>query len=601
MRRPRIPAVTMAMACLAVWLALAAHAVAGPSFLVSDNIKFGSADPSRDRVTDLVLDVAGNAYVAGVVGSYNFPGISSAVVTNAGWGLRYVTRIDLAARKPLWVAAVGSASRQSIAGEARGLAIDGSGAAYVVAYDGSRNFPLTGGAYEAAGDRYVFRISSAGTVSRYSPMLDRAIRSVGAIAVDASGNIYLTGSADSGLATSPGAAFPASAVAPGCVAPFVLKLDPTGQSTLYATYLGLAGTQGERCGAGSPLGVFDPTGFAVAIDAAGNAIVGGQAEPGVRATAGALDTASKQPTLYVPNVKAYASHAFVSKVNATGSAIVFTARLGGTVRERVTSLALDPTGNIYLGGKTASSDFPTTPYFGSAFPFSYVSCPGMPNAPEMGFVAKLTSDGAQMPYAGFLPMSGDQLANCQGNPGADFAPVRVALDPANRLFAVGPTNSLRAYTAPANSIATLDGSSLLFIVAADGRSIEYSTLLAAPLPNGAAFDAWGHFWSANGNGVLQRISAGTTPVEFTNPVPLCATGSAVGVRVAGANNSGTVEFFVDGQSAGSAPVALGVASKTIAMAPGARRLVATYHGASYFDGYSSDARYMPVDQAGACQ
>ena len=112
----------------------------------------------------------------------------------------------------------------------------------------------------------------------------------------------------------------------------MLKLDAAGQSTLYATYLGYAGTQGERCGEGS--GVFDPTGFDLAVDAAGNAVVGGQAEPGVRATLGSPDFGSKTPTLYVPTVKAFASHAFVSKVNASGSAIVFTARFGGQLPTR---------------------------------------------------------------------------------------------------------------------------------------------------------------------------------------------------------------------------------------------------------------------------
>jgi hypothetical protein len=277
---------------------------------------------------------------------------------------------------------------------------------------------------------------------------------------------------------------------------------------------------------------------------------------------------------------------------------VFTARLGGTFRERVTSIALDASGAVYLGGKTASSDFPTTPDFGSVFPLSYRSCPGFETAPEMGFVTKLSPDGRQLMYSAFMPVSGDRLANCGGDPSAPFAPVRIALDVSGRLYATGSINSDRAYTAPPNSIPTLNGTALLYVVAADGRSLEYSTLYAGILPSAAAIDPWGSFWVASA--VLTRFSAGTTPIEFINPIPLCATGGTLSARVAGANNFGTVEFFVDGLSVGSAPVANSTASKTVTMAPGARRVLATYHGSSYFDGYSSEARYIPVNQAGAC-
>ena len=100
---------------------------------------------------------------------------------------------------------------------------------------------------------------------------------------------------------------------------------------------------------------------------------------------------------------------------------------------------------------------------------------------------------------------------------------------------------------------------------------------------------------------LLRFSPGTTPVELINPLPLCASGGTLIARVAGANDFGSVEFFVDGISAGSASIANSLASHAVVLAPGVRRVLATYHGASYFDGYSSDARFVAVNQAGACQ
>jgi hypothetical protein len=574
---------------------LLAAPVLGQGYLISERIDLAAAD--------VVFRAPGYAHVSGVVRNYNFPGIDSATVTNAGYGLRYLAKVDLATRQTSWVRVVGAPSKDAAgaqhfaADEARGLAVHGDGSAYLVAYEGSTNYPLTGGTFSTATLKYVFRVNDAGVVTRHSRDLDPAIRRVGAIALDASGNLYLTGSADSGLQTSANAPFPASSVAPGCIAPFVVKLDPTGQTTLYATYLGYAGTQGERCGAGAA--VFEPTGFDLAVDAAGNAVVGGQAEPGVRATAGAPDFGSKTPTTYVPTATAYASHAFVTKLNASGSAVVFTARLGGSFKDRVTSVVLDAAGAVYVGGKTSSSDFPTTPYFGSLFPVSFRTCPGFPNAPEMGFVAKLAPDGKQLMFSGFLPMSGDQLANCGGNPGAYFAPVKVALDGQGRLHATGPTDSTRDYVAPSNAIPTVSPLALLYVVAADGRSIAYFSGYAGVRPQGAAIDPWGGFWVAADT--LVRFSAGTTPVEFAQTQPLCASGGNLVVRVAGADDFGTVEFVVDGVSVGSANVANGIASRAVTLAPGVRRVLATYRGPSYFDGYASEARMVPVNQAGACQ
>jgi len=581
--------------------------LAGISTTATGQLRFLESDVIDVTTTDLAFDAVGVAYIAGIVGSYNTPGLDSGTVTNAGFGLRYVAKIDPATRKPIWIVAVGAPARDLRKGlrysfaedEARGLALHGSGNIYLVAHDGSTNYPITGGQYRLAGAKHVFRVGGAGQVTRYSPPLDPAIRRVGAIAVDPGGSIYVTGSAGSGLVTTANAPFPAGSVAAGCIAPFVMKLDPTGQTVVYSTYLGYAGTSGEVCGSGSPNGVFDPTGFAIAVDTAGNAVVGGQAGPGLRATAGSPDFGSKLPTLYVPVLGHHASHAFVSRINAAGTALLFSARLGGSERDRVTSLVVDDAGMVYAGGKTASRDFPTTPHFGQMAPATFLSCPGFPAAAELGFVAKLAADGKQLLYSGFLPVYGEQLANCGGNPDASFDPLTIARDASGRVFATGTESSLRAYTAPATSIFTANPSAVFFVIAADGKAFEYSTRYAGVAPRAAAIDPWGHFWVAGG--VLKRFSSSTFPIQFSNAVPLCAPAATISARVAGANNFGIVEFFVDGVSAGSAAVANDVATTTIQIAAGARRFVATYHGTSYFDGYSSEPTYMAVNQAGACR
>ena len=292
---------------LSAWLAglHALMAFAGPPFVVASDFFIGGT--GHDRVTDLVVDPAGNVLVAGVVRSFNFPGIDSAAVTNGGMDLRFVARIPPLSRSASLVAVVGAPTAALAdahlskfgADEAAGLAVDASGNAYLVAYDGSRDYPIVGGRYQGTtGRKYVFKVSASGAVGKLSNALDPAINRVGGVAVDKAGAIYLTGSARDGLQTTPGAPYPTGSVAVNCIAPYVMKLDATAQTVLYATYLGNSGTQGSICGGSvhqtNILATnLHPTGHAIAVDDSGNAYVTGQAEPGLPATPGAPDFGTK--------------------------------------------------------------------------------------------------------------------------------------------------------------------------------------------------------------------------------------------------------------------------------------------------------------------
>ena len=200
---------------LSAWLAglHALMAFAGPPFVVASDFFIGGT--GHDRVTDLVVDAAGNVLVAGVIRSFNFPGIDSAAVTNGGMDLRFVARIPPLSRSASLVAVVGAPTAALAdahlskfgADEAAGLAVDASGNAYLVAYDGSRDYPIVGGQYQGTtGRKYVFKVSASGAVGKLSNALDPAINRVGGIAVDKAGAIYLTGSARDGLQTTAGRA-----------------------------------------------------------------------------------------------------------------------------------------------------------------------------------------------------------------------------------------------------------------------------------------------------------------------------------------------------------------------------------------------------------
>ena len=604
--------------CVALLHAVCASA-GGPPFLVASDFTIGGT--GHDRFTDLVVDAVGNAYVAGVVGSYNFPGISSASITNAGVDLRFVAKIPPLSRTASFVAVVGSPtasladarSAQFGEDEAAGLAVDASGNAYLVAYESSKDYPITGGAYTGTtGNKYVYKVSTTGQVTRLSTALDPAVKRVAAIALDGAGAIYLTGSAGDGLLTTASAPYPTASVAAGCIAPYVMKLDPAGQAVVYATYLGNSGTLGSVCGGKVPQQInpinIHPTGFALAIDGGGNAYVTGQAEPGLPATVGSPDLGTKVVGLYGWNnlITDPASHAFVTKLNSAGTAIVYTARLGGSLRDRGTSIVLDSSGGAIVAGKTSSPNFPSYAAFGT---YGGVTMDCLLWTPEFGFLAKLSPDGRQIDFSGYLPMDGGQLDDCDGY-GA-FDPAKVATDAGGNVYVAGfTTASNRSFHATASAIIpdptgyqTPIGNQLLQVFSADGQRKLYSTALPRSGAQGIAVDPWQNVIIANDNGGIQRLSPGALPIEVsTGANPLCAGQAASLVaRVAASNDLGSVDFLVDGTSIGSASIVNGYATRTATLAVGIRKARAVYHGAGPFDGYSSPDLFFAVNQAGACQ
>ena len=592
-----------AAACLG-GVAIAAGA-GDPVYLIAARTPLAGYLQATGR--DLVLDQEGNAYVSGIVRSSAFPGVPSAQITNSGFGQRFVARIDAAGTKPVFVTIVGApvSAPYGAKGHARdvvtGLAGDRAGNTYLVAYDGSLTYPATGGPYQATtGNKYIYRVSSAGVAARISAALDPAMRSVGAIALDGAGNIYITGSATDGLVTSAGAPFPTASVAAGCVAPYVAKFEPAGQAVLYATYLGVAGVQGQRCGGAGPDGNYDASGFALALDGAGSTYVTGQAEPGLAATAGAVNVAPTQAITHIGGASFQtASHAFVVKIGPTGS-LAWSARLGGNDHDRGTSIAVDAGGFVYVAGKTASNAFTTIGGFGSAFPYVERYC--LNATPEVGFLAKLAPDGTHLLFSGFLPAMGDAFDRCMNT--FDLQPLRIHPDDLGNVVVTGSTSTTMRDVRPTYNAMEPEpsGSSLLMVVAADGRSVSYASSFEGYGVEGAARDRFGNLVTIDRAAVVRTLSPHAVPVELAIAPETACAGAPVEItaRVAASHDRGAVTFDVDGNGAGTAIVVDGRARLTTTLPVGVRRLRATYAGAGAFDGYSSIVRFIAVNQPGAC-
>ena len=179
------------------------------------------------------------------------------------------------------------------------------------------------------------------------------------------------------------------------------KLDASGSALLYSTYLG---------GRGS----FDVPGD-IAIDAEGNAYVTGRTNsPDFPTTPLAWDTGSRNTV-----------DAFVTKLNAIGSALVYSTRLGGVGTginfTSGSAIVVDDAGNAYVTGSTSSSAFPTTP---GAFDTAI-----SPGADFDGFLTKLDAAGTSLIYSTYL-----------GGAGSD-AGTGVAIDAAGNVYVAGSTAS----------------------------------------------------------------------------------------------------------------------------------------------------------------
>jgi hypothetical protein len=197
-----------------------------------------------------------------------------------------------------------------------GIAVDSAGSAYVTGYTYSPDFPVTPGAYDttrAGLDAFVTKLTPDGKLLVYSTFLGSAGREMGmGIAVDMNGNAYVAGITESfdnpftleydGFPVTPGA-FQTT----GSYDAFVTKLNPQGSGLVYSTYLG--GTAGvERA-------------WGIAIDSDGSAYVTGDT------TSNDFPIASAVQPAYGGGL----SDAFVTKLNAPGSALVYSTFLGGSL------------------------------------------------------------------------------------------------------------------------------------------------------------------------------------------------------------------------------------------------------------------------------
>ena len=345
-----------------------------------------------DRADGIAVDSAGNVYVTGDTFSTNFP-ITPGAFQTAKLPFNtdaFVTKMNATGTALIYSTYFGGVNREA----ANDIAVDSAGNAYITGLTDSSDLPVTPGAFRTIPvitdefTAYVTKFNATGTALVYSTYLAPIIG--GGIAVDSAGNAYIAGQANQDYPTTPGAFQTTSA---GNSEAFVTKMNATGTALIYSTFLGGPG--------------FDAA-SEIAIDAAGNAYVAGQAQAGFPVTPGAFQTSFNGVT-----------DAFVTKVNPSGTGLVYSTFLGGSGIEAANGIAINSAGNAYATGFTDSSNFPVTP--GA---FQTVKAGG-----QDVFVTALNATGSGLAYSTFL-----------GGDANEFS-TDIAVDAAGNASVVGLTGS----------------------------------------------------------------------------------------------------------------------------------------------------------------
>src|SRR6266513_1245206 len=296
----------------------------------------------------IAVDAAGAAYVTGYTSSTDFTAgcTDSCTVLNGTLGSSqnaFVTKINAAGTALVYSTYLGGSGMDA----GKGIAVDAAGAAYVTGYTQSADFTagctdscmVLNGTLGGVQDAFVTKLDPTGCVLVYSTYLGGSDLEAGrGIAVDAQGAAYVTGFTRSTDFTD-GCTDPCmvlNGTLGGVQDAFVTKLDPTGCSLVYSTYLGGSG---------------DEKGRGIAVDSAGAAYATG--------TTFSTDfTAScTAPCTVLNGSLGGNSDAFVTKLDPTGSALVFSTYLGGSGDEDGRGIAVDSAGAAYVTGFTLSTDF----------------------------------------------------------------------------------------------------------------------------------------------------------------------------------------------------------------------------------------------------
>lgn len=351
---------------------------------------------------DISVDEEGNAYITGTTRSLEntFPELEGPDRTFNGNSDAFVAKINSSGTALIYCGYIGGAADDA----GIGVAVDTAGNAYVLGNTASTEatFPILVGpdlTHNGSRDAFVAKVNPQGTALIYCGFIGGfsfELTFGGDIAVDSTGNAYITGDTGSNQSTFPVTIGP-DLTFNGISDVFVAKLNSSGASLAYCGYIG--GTEGDSA-----------TG--IALDDDGNIYVTG-------------DTESDQSTFPVavgPDLTHNGeSDAFVAKLNSLGTALIYAGYIGGAVDDFATGIGIDSAGNAYIGGDTDSQQ--------DTFPVRVGPDLTYGGGETDAYVAKINPSGASLVYCGYV-----------GGTDGDFSG-GLAVDEAGNAYLFGDTDS----------------------------------------------------------------------------------------------------------------------------------------------------------------
>ncbi|MBP6822718.1 MAG: SBBP repeat-containing protein, partial [Acidobacteria bacterium] len=332
---------------------------------IAFNTYFGGN--GSDTGNAIAVDTGGNCYVTGATTSTDFPTRNPIQANNRGGLDAFVAKFNSTGTNVIYSTYLGG----QFGDAGKGIAVDLAGNVWIAGGTFSDNFPVASAfqpTNRGLGDAFVTRINSAGTALTYSSFLGGGNTDEAAgIAIDTAGNAYVVGNTSSPDFNTKN---PLQANNRGQQDAFVSKVTPEGTALVFSTYLG--GQRGDL-------------GNGIALDQSNNVYITGS-------------TASTNFPLQSPLQATYGGadiDSFVTKINAAGSALVYSTYLGGSLNEVGNAIGVDPFGNAYVTGLTSSVNFPLKNPIQS-------DNRGSSDA----FISKLNPQGSAFVYSTYLGGSG---------------------------------------------------------------------------------------------------------------------------------------------------------------------------------------------------
>ncbi len=478
--------------------------------------------------TGIAVDSAGDAFVIGR--NINVPTTPNALAT--------LGRVFVAELNPTGSALVystylpGAVTYPLTFGYSGAIAVDGSGNIDVVG-SAEAGFPVTAGAFQTA------YLGQAAFFAKINPALSGSASLLYAtylggsslgdqasgIALDSAGNAYVTGKTSSTNFPTTSGAFQAT-YGGGEWDAFVAKFNPTlsgPASLVYSTYLGGSGYDGYVASSTAEAqgiavdSIVPQTDGGIAVDSEGNAYVtSSTTSTNFPTTPGAFQVSSN-----LSGKSPFPSDAFVTKLNATGTALVYSTYLGGGTNTYSggAGIAVDSSGDADVTGWTNSTAFPTNNPLQASNQGGYDA-----------FVTTLNPSGSGLLFSTYLGGS----SNDDG--------MGIALDSAGNAYVAGVTSSSNFPTTAGAYQTTAGSGFVLKITSVVGPSFA----ITGPASLTAGTSGTFTITALNANGTPNTGYAGTVQISSSDPKAVLPGNLTI--------SGGSVTFSVTLKTAGTQSV-----------------------------------------------